>query len=61
MSSRHLRLCHMPSSSERLPTPLYAYMMHAPQVHFHHHDREGYKIVTKDPSYLLDLTSYRWV
>ncbi|KAG2491520.1 hypothetical protein HYH03_010096 [Edaphochlamys debaryana] len=29
-------------------------------VHFHHHMRPGYKIVTRDPLYQVDLLSYRW-
>ncbi|KAG2486864.1 hypothetical protein HYH03_014547 [Edaphochlamys debaryana] len=30
------------------------------RVHFHHHMRPGYKIVTRDPTYAVDLLSYKW-
>ncbi|KXZ55831.1 hypothetical protein GPECTOR_2g1382 [Gonium pectorale] len=30
------------------------------RVHFHHHSREGYKIVTKNPLYGLDMLNYKW-
>ncbi|KAG2491598.1 hypothetical protein HYH03_010164 [Edaphochlamys debaryana] len=29
-------------------------------VHYHHHMRPGYKIVTKDPLYQVDLLNYKW-
>ncbi|KXZ52297.1 hypothetical protein GPECTOR_10g929 [Gonium pectorale] len=30
------------------------------RVHFHHHNRTGYKIVVSDPYYGLDLLNYKW-
>ncbi|KAG2434452.1 hypothetical protein HYH02_012282 [Chlamydomonas schloesseri] len=29
-------------------------------VHYHHHDRPGFKVATSDPHYGLDLLRYRW-
>ncbi|GLI67604.1 hypothetical protein VaNZ11_011846 [Volvox africanus] len=29
-------------------------------VHFYHHNRTGYKVVTADHTYLLDIMRYRW-
>ncbi|KAG2423974.1 hypothetical protein HXX76_014913 [Chlamydomonas incerta] len=30
------------------------------QVHYHHHDRAGFKVASSNPHYGLDLLGYRW-